>query len=130
MRKLTSLIDGNVLKEDRRSTELHRNIKLNLCSGILHTYGQRGSHTTRAFPGDKPEKLLQREVSEEVLEQSGCLKSHKWPGLYGTRTRLPEESDQLQTPKCNFILVWKVTDGTPIHTKISVVIWTAYGQWV
>jgi len=71
VRRLSSLVDDRVLKEDRRSTKLHRKVKLNLCSGVLHIYSQGSSHTTRAFPGDKPEKLPQREVSE----QNECQKS-------------------------------------------------------
>lgn len=77
----------------------------------------------------KPEKLSQMEVSEEVLQQSKCPRSLKYPGLYRTQTKLPEQSDQLQTP-CNLQLVWKVTFVTPIHTKIPVAIQTTNGQQV
>lgn len=64
----------------------------------------------------KPEKLSQREVPEEVLEQIKCPRSLKYPGLYRTQTNLPGESDQLQTAR-NLQSVWKVTYMTPIHTK-------------
>lgn len=130
IRRLSSLIHDNVLKEDRKSTQLHRKIKLNFSSGILHIYSQGGSYAANAFPGGKPEKLPQREVSEDVLEQSQCLKSQKQPGMYGLRQDFQKKSDQLQTPMCNLKSAWKVTDVTPIDTKNPVAIWTAYGQQV